>query len=78
MTRVFTVLLGAGLLLTGCAAEEPVGPPLDMRHDVRQLMAGMIDPAADGLSDAGKGVSCAPSCGAEATDAMSDRLRSQG
>ena len=49
MTRVFTVLLGAGLLLTGCAAEEPVGPPLDMRHDVRQLMAGLIDPAADSL-----------------------------
>ena len=53
MTRIFTVLLlGGALLVTGCAAEEPVGPPLDMRHDVRQLMAGMIDPAADGLWDA--------------------------
>jgi len=53
MTRVFTVLLlGGALLVTGCAAEEPVGPPFDMRHDVRQLMAGLIDPAADGLWDA--------------------------
>ena len=48
----YGVLLLSGLLVTGCAAEEPTGPPFDMRHDVRDLMAGLIDPAADGLWDA--------------------------
>ena len=48
----YGVFLLSVLLLTGCAAEEPAGPPLDMRHSVRDLMAGLIDPAADGLWDA--------------------------
>lgn len=39
-------------MLAGCSADEPEGPPLDMRHSVRDLMADLIDPAADGLWDA--------------------------
>ena len=49
----YGVLLLSGLLVTGCVAEEPTGPPFDMRHDVRELMAGLIAPAPDGLGDAG-------------------------
>ncbi len=46
------VLMGA-LAITGCAAEEePAGPPIDMRHTTRDLMAGMIDASADALWDA--------------------------
>ncbi len=45
-------LLTVALLAVGCAPEAPAGPPLDMRHTVRQLMADMVDPAADGLWDA--------------------------
>ena len=45
------VLVGA-LALAGCAAEEPAGPPFDMRHTTRDLMAGMIDASADALWDA--------------------------
>jgi hypothetical protein len=45
-------LLAATLFITGCAAEEPAGPPLDMRHTTRDLMAGMIDASADALWDA--------------------------
>lgn len=46
------VLVGA-LALSGCAAdEEPAGPPFDMRHTTRDLMAGMIDASADALWDA--------------------------
>ena len=46
------VLMGA-LAITGCAAEEePAGPPFDMRHTTRDLMAGMIDASADALWDA--------------------------
>lgn len=45
-------LLAGALSLTGCAAEEPAGPPLDMRHTTRDLMAGMIDASADALWDA--------------------------
>ena len=44
-------LLAATLFITGCAAEEPAGPPLDMRHTTRDLMAGMIDASADALWD---------------------------
>lgn len=46
------LLLAGALLGTGCAAEEPAGPPLDMRHTTRDLMAGMIDASADALWDA--------------------------
>ena len=46
------LLLAGALLITGCAAEEPAGPPLDMRHTTRDLMAGMIDASADALWDA--------------------------
>ena len=43
----------ATLLVTGCGAPEPPpGPPLDLRHDTRDLMAGMIDASADALWDA--------------------------
>ena len=46
------VLVGA-LALSGCAADEgPAGPPFDMRHTTRDLMAGMIDASADALWDA--------------------------
>ncbi len=46
-------VLIVALLLTGCGAPEPPpGPPLDMRHDTRDLMAGMIDASADALWDA--------------------------
>lgn len=46
------VLVGA-LALSGCAAEEEsAGPPFDMRHTTRDLMAGMIDASADALWDA--------------------------
>ncbi|MXY24583.1 MAG: hypothetical protein F4Y45_08690 [Acidobacteria bacterium] len=41
------------LLVTGCGAPEPPpGPPLDLRHNTRDLMAGMIDASADALWDA--------------------------
>ena len=52
MRMFFGVLVVTVLLLVGCATEEPAGPPLDMRHSVSDLMAGLIDPAADGLWDA--------------------------
>ena len=52
MRMFYGVLVVTVLLLAGCAAEEPAGPPLDMRHSVSDLMAGLIDPAADGLWDA--------------------------
>ena len=52
MRKTSGLLLAALLLITGCAAEEPAGPPLDMRHDTRDLMAGMIDASADALWDA--------------------------
>ena len=52
MRMFYGVIVVTALLLTGCATEEPTGPPLDMRHSVRDLMAGLIDPAADGLWDA--------------------------
>lgn len=43
----------ATLVVTGCGAPEaPPGPPLDLRHNTRDLMAGMIDAAADALWDA--------------------------
>jgi hypothetical protein len=46
-------MLAGALLITGCAAEEdPAGPPIDMRHTTRDLMAGMIDASADALWDA--------------------------
>ncbi len=42
----------ATLLVTGCGAPEPPpGPPIDMRHNTRDLMAGMIDASADALWD---------------------------
>ena len=34
------------------APEPPPGPPLDLRHNTRDLMAGMIDASADALWDA--------------------------
>ena len=46
------LLLTGALLITGCAPEAPAGPPLDMRHTTRDLMAGMIDASADALWDA--------------------------
>ena len=52
MRRTSWLVLPALLLVTGCAAEEPAGPPLDMRHNTRDLMAGMIDASADALWDA--------------------------
>jgi hypothetical protein len=52
MRKTSGLLLAALLLITGCAAEEPAGPPLDMRHTTRDLMAGMIDASADALWDA--------------------------
>ncbi len=43
----------ASLFVTGCGAPEPPPePPLDMRHNTRDLMAGMIDASADALWDA--------------------------
>ena len=50
--RTICGLVLAGALLTAGCAEEPVGPPLDMRHTTRDLMAGMIDASADALWDA--------------------------
>ena len=52
MRKTSGLLLPALLLIAGCAAEEPAGPPLDMRHNTRDLMAGMIDASADALWDA--------------------------
>ena len=52
MRKTSGLLLAALLLVAGCAAEEPAGPPLDLRHDTRDLMAGMIDASADALWDA--------------------------
>ncbi len=52
MRTICGLLLAGALLITGCAAEAPAGPPLDMRHTTRDLMAGMIDASADALWDA--------------------------
>ena len=52
MRTIGGLLLAVAMVGAGCAAEAPTGPPLDMRHDVRQLMAGMVDPAADVYWDA--------------------------
>ena len=52
MRETSGLLLAGLLLVAGCAAEEPAGPPLDMRHSTRDLMAGMIDASADALWDA--------------------------
>ena len=44
MRTIYGLMLAGALLITGCAAEEePAGPPIDMRHTTRDLMAGMID-----------------------------------
>lgn len=51
MRTICGFVLAGALLTTGCA-EEPAGPPLDMRHTTRDLMAGMIDASADALWDA--------------------------
>ena len=48
--RRWTVL-GAVLLVAGCGA-EPTGPPLQPTATVQELMAHMIDPAADLVWDA--------------------------
>ena len=52
MRKTSGLLLPAFLIIAGCAAEETAGPPLDLRHDTRDLMAGMIDASADALWDA--------------------------
>lgn len=53
MRTIHGLMLAGALLITGCAAEEePAGPPIDMRHTTRDLMAGMIDASADALWDA--------------------------
>lgn len=44
-------VLGAALLVAGCGA-EPTGPPLQPTATVQELMAHMIDPAADLVWDA--------------------------
>ena len=49
-TGIFPVLTGA-LLFVACAA-EPTGPPLQPTATVQELMANMIDPAADLVWDA--------------------------
>ena len=51
MRLITGCVLASALLVTGCAEEAPAGPPLDMRHDTRDLMAGMIDASADALWD---------------------------
>ena len=51
MRTTWGLVLAGALLITGCAAEAPPGPPLDMRHNTRDLMAGMIDASADALWD---------------------------
>ena len=43
--------LGASMLTGGCAA-EPKGPPFDSTTTVSELMAMMVDPAADLVWDA--------------------------
>ena len=43
--------LGGALLVAGCGA-EPTGPPLQPTATVQELMAHMIDPAADLVWDA--------------------------
>ena len=52
MRQISALLPAALLLIAGCAAEPPPGPPLDMRHTTQELMAGMIDASADALWDA--------------------------
>ncbi len=52
MRTIYGLVLVGALAITGCAAEEPAGPPFDMRHTTRDLMAGMIDASADALWDA--------------------------
>ena len=49
MGRISVAVLLGVLLTAGCAEELPSGPPLDMRHSTRDLMAGMIDASADAL-----------------------------
>ena len=51
MRKTSGLLLPVLLFMVGCV-EEPAGPPLDLRHDTRALMAGMIDASADALWDA--------------------------
>ena len=51
MRTTWGLVLVAAFLMTGCAAEPPPGPPLDLRHNTRDLMAGMIDASADALWD---------------------------
>ena len=51
MRKTWWLLVGS-VALAGCGADAPAGPPLDTTADVQQLMAGMIDPAADVLWDA--------------------------
>ena len=52
MRLIAGCLLVSALVVTGCAEEVPAGPPLDLRHNTRDLMAGMIDASADALWDA--------------------------
>jgi hypothetical protein len=52
MRKTRWLVLGSVLVVFGCGAEAPTGPPLDMGHSVADLMSGMIDPAADVLWDA--------------------------
>ena len=52
MRKTWSVLVGSVAVAVGCGAEAPTGPPLDTSHTVQELMAGMIDPAADVLWDA--------------------------
>lgn len=52
--RAGGVMLLAGVIVAGCGggASEPEGPPFQATGTVRELMASMIDPAADLVWDA--------------------------
>ena len=50
-TATTALVIGLGVLLNGCAA-EPEGPPFDSTATVSELMAMMVDPAADLVWDA--------------------------
>ncbi len=52
MRKTRWLVLGSVLVVFGCGAEAPAGPPIDTSHSVADLMSGMIDPAADVLWDA--------------------------
>ena len=52
MRKTSVIFLLGVIFASGCAEELPPGPPLDMRHTTKDLMAGMIDASADALWDA--------------------------